>query len=70
MKASLKTIADSVAEAGVHFRIIETGGLSMRSVLQKLNPLETAGCESHDCLPCEHGRGRVVIVRGVGLIMR
>ena len=54
---SLKTIADSEAEAGVHFRIIETGGLSMRSVLQKSNPLETAGCESQDCLQCEHCRG-------------
>ena len=56
---SLKVIADSESEAGVHFKIIETGGLSMRSVLQRSNPLETVGCDSPDCLPCEHGRGRV-----------
>ena len=51
------TIADSEAEAGVHFKVIETGGLSLRSALQKSNPLETAGCDSSDCLPCKHSRG-------------
>ena len=45
---SLKVIADSEAEAGVHFKVIETGGLSLRSVLQRSNPLETKGCESPD----------------------
>ena len=54
---SLKQIADSEAEAGVHFKIVETGGLSIRSVLQRSNPLETVGCDSTDCLPCKHGRG-------------
>ena len=29
---SLKVIADGEAEAGVHFKIVETGGLSMRSI--------------------------------------
>ena len=61
---SLKAIADREAEAGVHFKIIETGGLSMRSVLQRSNPLQTAGCDSTDCLPCKPGRG--VTARGVG----
>ena len=54
---SLKSIADSEAEAGIHFKIVETGGLSIRSVLQKSNPLQTIGCDSDDCLPCAHGRG-------------
>ena len=54
---ALKTIADSEAEAGVHFKILETGGISMKSVLQKSNPLRTAGCDSLDCLPCNNGRG-------------
>ena len=53
---SLKVIADNEAEAGVHFKIVETGGLSMKSVLQKSNPLQTAGCDSADCLPCKPGR--------------
>jgi hypothetical protein len=57
LATSLMRIADSVAEAGVKFKIVETGGLSMKSVLQRLNPLETAGCDRPDCLPCEPGRG-------------
>ena len=45
---ALKLIADSEAEAGVHFKIIETGGLSLKSILQKSDPLETVGCDSND----------------------
>ena len=63
---SLKAIADSESEAGVHFKIIETGGLSMRSVLQRSNPLETAGCDTQDCLPCKHGRGEGGNCEGCG----
>ena len=63
----LKTIADSEAEAGVHFKVIETGGLSLRSALQKSNPLETAGCDSPDCLPCKHGRGEGGNCEGCGI---
>ena len=54
---TLRTIAESEAEAGVSFKIMETGGLSMRSILQKSNPLKTSGCDSLDCLPCGTGRG-------------
>ena len=64
---SLKAIADSEAEAGVHFKVIETGGLSLRSVLQRSNPLETKGCESPDCLPCKHGRGEGGNCRACGV---
>ena len=41
----------------VHFKIIETGGISLRSILQKSNPLKTLGCDNADCLPCKEGRG-------------
>ena len=54
---SLKVIADEEAELGVHFKIVETGGLSMRAILQKSNPLQNIGCENADCLPCKEGRG-------------
>ena len=64
---SLKAIADKEAEAGVHFKIIETGGLSMRSVLQRSNPLQTAGCEDTDCLPCKPGRGEGGNCEGCGV---
>ena len=54
---SLKTIADSEAEAGIRFRIVETGGRTVKSILQKSNPTATVGCEEGDCLPCRPGRG-------------
>ena len=54
---SLKVIAESEADAEVHFKIVETGGLSIKSVLQRSKPLETPGCNDEDCLPCEPGRG-------------
>jgi hypothetical protein len=59
---SLRKIADQEADAGVHFNIIETGGLSMRKVLQRSNPLETPGC-----LPCQDGRGQGGNCRGCGV---
>ena len=64
---SLKAIADSEAEAGVHFKIVETGGLSMRSVLQKSNPLQTSGCDRENCLPCSQGRGEGGNCEGCGV---
>ena len=54
---SLKRIADDEAELGVHFKIVETGGISMRSILQRSNPLQTIDCDNDDCLPCKTGRG-------------
>ena len=54
---ALKSIADSEAEAGVHFKIVETGGISMKAILQKSNPLQTVGCSEADCLPCKQGMG-------------
>ena len=64
---SLKLIAESEAEAGVNFKIIETGGLSIKSVLQKSNPLETTGCEDEECLPCKPGRGEGGQCEGCGI---
>ena len=41
----------------MNFRIVETGGRSVKRMLQVSNPLETAGCENQNCLPCKSGRG-------------
>jgi hypothetical protein len=54
---SLREIANKEAEAGVHLNIIETGGLSIRRLLQKSNPLQTPGCDDTQCLPCQNVRG-------------
>jgi hypothetical protein len=53
----LKVIAESEAEEGIRFRIVETGGRTVKSILQKSNPTATVGCEEEDCLPCRPGRG-------------
>ena len=57
MPNSLRKIAENEAELGVNFKIVETGGLSMRSILQKSNPLKDIGCDNQDCLPCKDRRG-------------
>ena len=64
---SLKLIADNEAEAGVKFRIIETGGISIKSILQRSNPVESPGCDSEDCLPCKPGRGEGGQCEGCGI---
>ena len=54
---SLRIIAENEAELGVKFKIVETGGLSMKSIMQISNPLKNIGCDNQDCLPCKDGRG-------------
>jgi hypothetical protein len=53
----LKEIAEAEAEGGIRFRIIETGGRSIKSIVQRSNPTATKGCEEEDCLPCRGGKG-------------
>ena len=53
----LRKIAEYEAEAGIKFRILETGGRSIKSIVQKSNPTATTGCDDTDCLPCASGRG-------------
>ena len=57
LAARLRKIATTKAEPGVNFRIVETGGRSMKRMLQVSNPMETAGCENQNCLPCRSSRG-------------
>jgi hypothetical protein len=57
LAAQLRSIAEREAEAGVQFRIVETGGISVKRMVQKSNPMGTIGCEEENCLPCGTGRG-------------
>ena len=57
LAARLRQIANNEAEAGVEFKIVETGGRTMKKQFQKSNPMEMAGCEDGNCLPCRTGRG-------------
>ena len=54
---ALRQIAEKEAEAGVLFKIIETGGTTMKTSIQKSNPTATAGCEDEQCIACKAGRG-------------
>ena len=54
----MKTIADREAKAGIHFNIIEIGGRTLKSEVQKSNPTATPGCDKTDCVACSLGRGK------------
>ena len=54
----MKTIADKEAKQGIHFNIIDMGGRTLKSEVQKSNPTATPGCEKRDCLGCSMGRGK------------
>ena len=53
----LKGIAENETEAGINFRIVEMVGRSIKSMLQRSNPMGTTGCEMESCLPCRAGKG-------------
>ena len=53
----LRRIAEEEAEAGVDFKVIETGRKSIKTIVQKSNPTATAGCADTDCLACKAGKG-------------
>ena len=54
---ALRDIVEREAEAGVLFKIVESGGSSIKSIVQKSNPTATLGCTDDKCLPCQTGRG-------------
>ena len=53
----LKEISEKEAEVGIHFRIVETGGKTIKHMVQKSNPTASSGCDKETCLPCRTGRG-------------
>ena len=54
---SMRRIADKEKDEGIHFNIIEIGGRTLKSEVQKSNPTETPGCSKGDCVGCSAGRG-------------
>ena len=54
----LKEIADVEAVPGMRFKIIESGGRTIKQEVQRSNPTATAGCDRGDCLACLDGRGK------------
>ena len=48
---------EAEAEGVIRFKILETGGRSIKSIVQRSNPTATKGCDEEDCLPCRGGKG-------------
>ena len=54
----LKEVAESEAENGLKFKILERGGKPVKRKVQNSNPTAKAGCQSGDCLACKGERGQ------------
>ena len=57
---TLRVIAEGEAAERIQFKVIETGGLTIKSEVQRSNPTATAGCLEQNCLlrRIEPGIGR------------
>ena len=55
----LRRVVQAEAETNkdMKFKIVESGGRTMKSLLQKSNPTATAGCSDNACIACR-GRDR------------
>ena len=53
----LRGVAEQEAQEGIQFRIVESGGRTVKSDVQRSNPTATPGCTDSDCLPCKEERG-------------
>ena len=63
----LRQIAEEEAEAGIKFKVLETGGKSVKAKVQVSNPTATAGCAETDCMACRPGRGEGGNCHGSGI---
>jgi hypothetical protein len=53
----LKEVADRETEAGVKFKIVESGGKTLEAALKTANPTESPGCIDRRCVACRNDRG-------------
>ena len=53
----LRDVAKSEALPGMKFKIVESGGRTIKSSVQKSNPTASGGCHAGDCVACKGGRG-------------
>ena len=54
----LREVAENESEDGLKFKVVETGGRTIKSIVQKPNPTATPGCAYPDCMACSGERGR------------
>ena len=55
---ALREVAEREAESGLRFKVVEGGGRTVKSVVQKSNPTATPGCGYTDCMACAGGPGK------------
>ena len=53
----LRGVVEQEKQSGLKFKIMETGGVTIKSWLQKSNPFATPGCADTSCVPCKGDRG-------------
>jgi hypothetical protein len=53
----LQKVAEEEAIPGLKFKVLETGGVTVKHKIQKSNPLASPGCIDNNCLACKRGRG-------------
>jgi hypothetical protein len=53
----LQKVAEEEAIPGLKFKVLETGGVTVKHNIQKSNPLASPGCTDSDCVACKSGRG-------------
>ena len=46
---------EAAANKEIHFKIVEAGGRTVKSILQRSNPTNTAGCTDAGCAACRGG---------------
>ena len=54
----MRKVAEKEVKEGIKFKIMEVGGRTMKTELQRSNPTATPGCGESDCVACKLGRGR------------
>ena len=57
LAAILRKVVQAEKNPDMKFKIIETGGRTVKSLLQRSNPTATAGCSAGECIACKGGRG-------------
>ena len=53
----IRDIAENEEDGGIKFKIVATGGITIKSHLHRSNPTATPGCPAVDCLACAGRRG-------------
>ena len=54
----LRLIVEQEQREGIKLKIVETGGRTIKSQVQKSNPTATPGCSNGDCVACSEGKGK------------